>query len=32
MKRVLVDTGHWIGAFYKKDNYKWRKLGQNFIK
>ena len=31
MKRILVDTGHWVGAFYKKDNVEWRKLGINFM-
>ena len=29
MKRVLVDTGHWVGAFYERDN--WRKLGIKFM-
>jgi len=32
MKRILVDTGHWVGAFYKRDNFKWRKLGKIFMK
>ena len=31
MKRILVDTGHWVGAFYKRDNSKWRKLGTFFM-
>ena len=31
MKRILVDTGHWVGAFYEKDNFKWRKLGIKFM-
>jgi len=31
MKRILVDTGHWVGAFYKRDNFKWRELGINFM-
>lgn len=30
MKRILVDTGHWVGAFYKRDN--WRKSGLIFMK
>lgn len=29
MKKVLVDTGHWVGAFYERD--KWRKLGLELL-
>ena len=30
MKKTLVDTGHWVGAFYDKDN--WNKEGKRFLK
>ena len=30
MKKTLVDTGHWIGAFYDRDN--WSKEGKRFLK
>ncbi len=30
MRKTLVDTGHWVGAFYEKD--KWNKEGKLFRK
>ncbi len=30
MKKTLVDTGHWVGAFYDRDN--WSKEGKRFLR
>lgn len=33
MKKTIVDSGHWIGAFYEGDNRdKWYKYGKEFQK